>query len=203
MRKPSYISNLYKEGKSKISVKSVLDLSGAVLDEKKSKPERGVYWYKSPFRDESEASLQATVLGKNVWMDHGTGEGGNVLDLKARIENWDLPSKEMTDWIKDWLRGSVVSSRVREVVEPSSVNEEKKSVLTSVKPLENRALIDYLNSREIRSSTVREYVSDVYYKLDEKNGFGIGMKNDSGGYAVRNKYMKTCVGPQDITTIRN
>ena len=39
--------------------------------------------------------------------------------------------------------------------------------------------------------------------MNGKNYFGIGFKNDSGGYEIRNKFAKICLGKKDISTIKN
>lgn len=41
------------------------------------------------------------------------------------------------------------------------------------------------------------------YELDVKEYYGIGFKNDSGGYEIRNPYIKTSSAPKDIKTITN
>jgi DNA primase len=38
------------------------------------------YWYLSPLRDEKTASFKVNRK-LNVWYDHATGKGGNVIDL--------------------------------------------------------------------------------------------------------------------------
>jgi hypothetical protein len=49
------------------------------------KIQRNNYWYRSPLRNEGEASFKINTR-LNVWYDHGSGEGVNLLDLGARIE---------------------------------------------------------------------------------------------------------------------
>ena len=39
--------------------------------------------------------------------------------------------------------------------------------------------------------------------MNDKKYFGIGFKNDSGGYEIRNAYSKICLGKKDITSIKN
>ena len=39
--------------------------------------------------------------------------------------------------------------------------------------------------------------------MKDKNFFVIGFNNDSGGYEIRNKYSKICLGKKDISTIKN
>ena len=39
--------------------------------------------------------------------------------------------------------------------------------------------------------------------MNDKNYFGIGFKNDSGGYEIRNAFSKICLGKKDITSIKS
>ena len=48
-----------------------------------------------------------------------------------------------------------------------------------------------------------EFLKEVHYRMNDKNYFGIGFKNDSGGYEIRNKYSKICLGKKDFSTIKN
>ena len=41
-------------------------------------------WYKSPFRNESEASFKVNTA-INSWFDFGMGRGGNIIDLAAHL----------------------------------------------------------------------------------------------------------------------
>ncbi|MCB0458954.1 MAG: DNA primase, partial [Flavobacteriaceae bacterium] len=41
-------------------------------------------WFLSPFRSESQASFKVSKT-KNRWYDHGTGIGGNVIDLVIQL----------------------------------------------------------------------------------------------------------------------
>src|SRR5690625_3592905 len=38
------------------------------------------YWYMSPLREEKTASFKVNRAA-NVWFDHGTGKGGNLIDF--------------------------------------------------------------------------------------------------------------------------
>jgi hypothetical protein len=42
------------------------------------------YWYRSPLRNERDASFKVNTRF-NVWYDHGSGEGGNILDLGVKL----------------------------------------------------------------------------------------------------------------------
>jgi CHC2 zinc finger len=42
------------------------------------------HWYRSPFREERTPSFKVNSR-LNVWFDHGTGEGGTIIDLAAKL----------------------------------------------------------------------------------------------------------------------
>ena len=46
----------------------------------------GCQWYRSPSRIEKTPSFKLT-RDANGWYDHGTGEGGNILDLAYRLQS--------------------------------------------------------------------------------------------------------------------
>ena len=41
-------------------------------------------WYKSPFRQETEASFKVSVE-HNLWFDYGLGRGGNIIALAQEL----------------------------------------------------------------------------------------------------------------------
>src|SRR5699024_9685340 len=43
----------------------------------------------------------------------------------------------------------------------------------------------------------------VYYQLNNKTYYGIGFKNDLGGFEIRNPYFKASSSPKGITTMNN
>ena len=69
------------------------------------------------------------------------------------------------------------------------------------KEIQHPALLDYLKSRNVEDQ--KKWVEEVHYRMNDKNYFGIGFKNDSGGYEIRNAYSKICLGKKDITSIKN
>jgi len=69
----------------------------------------------------------------------------------------------------------------------------------SVSEVRHRALIQYLGERKIDDNI--HLLREIYYRVSDKKYFGIGFKNDSGGYEIRNKYSKICLGRKDITKV--
>jgi hypothetical protein len=66
-----------------------------------------------------------------------------------------------------------------------------------------------LQDRGVFAEAVKSrIVSEVYYDYIDDSGaskryFGVGWSNDGGGYDVRSKYGKICIGQKDLLTIGN
>jgi len=71
---------------------------------------------------------------------------------------------------------------------------------TIIHPLMNPVLINYLKSRMIPYSLGKQYLDEVMTTGKGRHYFSVGFRNDSDGYALRNKHYKGCEGNQDITT---
>ena len=72
-----------------------------------------------------------------------------------------------------------------------------------VKELAHPALKGYLKSRNIGPRTSVKYIREVHYRFKNRNYFAIGLRNDSGGWELRNKYYKNSGSPKDVTHIKN
>ncbi|MDR1896214.1 MAG: toprim domain-containing protein [Prevotellaceae bacterium] len=48
------------------------------------------------------------------------------------------------------------------------------------------------------------YCKEIHYRINDKNYFSIGFKNDKGGYELSSPpNFKSCISPKEITSIRN
>ncbi|KAA6313437.1 DNA primase, partial [termite gut metagenome] len=48
------------------------------------------------------------------------------------------------------------------------------------------------------------YCKEIHYRINDRNYFGVGFRNDRGGYELSNPSgFKGCISPKEITTIRN
>jgi len=80
--------------------------------------------------------------------------------------------------------------------------------INALEPLSHPLLIDYITSRAISRLTASKWlvqlsISFPYSKSDpNKQHLVVGFKNDSGGYEMRNKYLKVSNSPKNIRTIR-
>ena len=154
-------------------------------------------WFLSPLRSETQASFK--VCKKlNSWYDHGAGKGGNVIDLICLVHK--LSVKE----VLEWLDKNEISFFLHQ--QPILKKEEQKNhpiVIHKIKELQHPALKQYLVSRNISIRLAKKIIKEVHYQFKDKNYFAIGLQNDSGGWELRNKYLKNGSSPKDVTHLKN
>jgi len=156
------------------------------------------YWYISPYREEKTASFKVNRV-KNLWYDHGAGEGGNIIDLVLKIENCNV--KEALSILEGNISVSSVHRNRQISLLKDNTSSQKQEILR-VTILSNIALLDYIKSRNIDIVIAKKYLLEIYYRYDKKNYFALAFKNDSGGYEIRSKYFKGTIGTKNITTIK-
>jgi hypothetical protein len=152
-------------------------------------------WYNSPFRNETTPSFKVDRQN-NIWYDFGTGTGGNLLDLVMNFEKTGVTGALMILQRPEF-------SNTRFSFSEQQVSETKIFEIKRLQPLQNRVLVEYLNSRKISQAKAVNYVNEVYYKVNGKQYFSLAFKNDRGGYELRNKYSKRSTNPKTITTIKS
>ncbi|MEN8191886.1 MAG: toprim domain-containing protein [Bacteroidota bacterium] len=155
-------------------------------------------WFLSPFRSETEASFKVDKI-KNCWYDHGIGKGGNIIDLFCMLYSCSV--KEALEILN---KSQPIFSFHQQPVLEGDI-ERKKDVITilKIKDIIHPALIEYLHSRKISIKAAKRYCKEVWYKFKGKTYFAIGLKNQSGGWELRNKYFKNSTSPKNITHIQN
>ena len=152
-------------------------------------------WYKSPFREETEASFKVNT-DRNLWFDYGLGKGGNIIALAEELYASDyvpyLLNKiaERVPHIR-----SVSFSFRQQASEPSFQHLE-------VGELTHPALLRYLQERGININLARLECKELHFIHNGKPYFAIGFPNVAGGYEVRNRFFKGCIAPKDISYIR-
>jgi hypothetical protein len=162
------------------------------------------FWYKAPYRKDSNPSFKLNIK-KQIWYDVSSGIGGNILDLVMLMFQTDLSGALE---ILEKPGNSNQSFFLSEQQETYSSNIEIKHL----QPLQNRALIEYLQSRKITPAKAANYVQEAYYttyKEQVKPFFAIAFKNDLGGFELRNGFksekfpdgFKGGSTPKTITTI--
>ena len=156
------------------------------------------YWYLSPLREERTASFKVNQK-LNRWYDHGLGKGGNIIDFAILYNNCTVG--EFLHQLNSNL--SFQQPCVRYLEKQVDENVESKISILQEKVLSSFSLLRYLQQRRLPVDLVERYCREIKYELNGKEYFGIGFKNNSGGYEIRNPYFKASSSPKDITTFNN
>ena len=161
--------------------------------------------FKHPLRTDNDPSLSVfinRINGNWSYKDFALNQTGNIIDFVIRNYN------EVSD----------VSSALKKICEILNITQERKYIpiefehkkttnnsieIKSIKELNNRALIDYLNERKINVSIAQKYLKEIYFTIQKddeiKNYFGLCFENRNNGYEVRNKYIKNNLISKDIS----
>ena len=153
-------------------------------------------WYKSPLREETDASFKVnTELEK--WYDFGIGKGGNIIALAAELYH----SEDVAYLLKRIEeRTAYIRPASFSFGRQHSDNQPYQGL--RVGELSSPALIAYLQERGINIGLAKRECRELRFMNADKPYFAIGFPNMAGGYEVRNRYFKGCVAPKDITHIR-
>ncbi|RXM40434.1 DNA primase [Chryseobacterium sp. CH21] len=152
-------------------------------------------WYLNPFASESQASFKINK-SLNYWYLFSEGIGGSNTDFMKRYLNTSVNEVLL------WAEGQGFSSFQYQKISNQKLEDQIKNYeIIDVKQIQHPALIEYLKSRKVEAQS--EFLKELHYRMNDNNYFGIGFKNDSGGYEIRNKYSKICLGKKDISSIKN
>ena len=153
-------------------------------------------WYKSPLRNETDASFKVNTE-LNQWHDFGIGKGGNIIALAA-----ELYHSENVAYLLERIaeRTPYIRPATFSFGEQKTHNSSFQDV--QVGELSSPALIDYLRERGINIELAKRECKELRFENNGKTYFAIGFPNMAGGYELRNHYFKGCIAPKDITHIR-
>ncbi|WP_449435503.1 toprim domain-containing protein [Pedobacter steynii] len=82
-------------------------------------------------------------------------------------------------------------------------DEDGKVKITKVDELADKSLLVYLETRRINLAFARAYCKQADFTIGHRKYTAIAFANRSGGYELRNSFMKVCSSPKDITLIDN
>lgn len=161
-----------------------------------SKIRNNDYWYFSPLRDEKTPSFKVSRK-LNRWYDHGLGKGGNLVDFAILYHGCTVSE------LLQNLCGNL--SLQKPLLQQSFTKPEPENHIKILGDfiLSSTALLRYLQQRRIPVDIADRYCREVRYELNGKVYYGIGFKNDLGGFEIRNPYFKASSSPKGITTIDN
>lgn len=174
--------------KQNVSIRSVLE-SFSLFPVKEN---RRTAFYFALDREEKVPSLCVDFI-KDIAFDFGTGKSYDVITIVQQIKKCSV--SEALKYLSSF-NFPVNIERFAEEIQPGTSYR-----ILKVEEVRHPALIQYLDSRKV--SEQKKWVREVHYELDGRKYFGIGFKNDSDGFEIRNKYAKLCLGSKDVTWINN
>ena len=174
-----------------ISLEEVLQILGH-LPTKQSEKEA---WFLSPFAPENHASFKINK-NLNYWYLFSEGIGGNNVNFMKKYLNASV--KEVLEWAENQ---NFSSFQNQNFPNQKFENLAKNYEIFEVKEIQHPALLEYLKMRKVENQ--KHLIQEIHYQMNNKNYFGIGFKNDSDGYEIRNAYSKICLGKKNITRINN
>lgn len=171
----------------------------ASLGFKPEKIRQNDYWYLSPNHAENTASFKVN-RSKNVWFDHGTGEGGNLVDFAMRYFNCGL-----TEALNKIESGNISqSSHILQAPVSSSIDAANSIKIIRVdQSITDMFLLRYLNRRHIDKLVASTFCKQVLYENAGKRFTAIGFKNNCGGYELRSENFKGSSAPKYVTWFNN
>jgi 5S rRNA maturation endonuclease (ribonuclease M5) len=183
-----------KKANENISIREILE-SFSLFPSKDN--QRNAFYYAFD-REEKTPSLSVNYE-KNTAFDFGTAKKYNNVSLVQGIKKCSV--SEALQYLKRF--DFSVSITKTETTDRSNLNPNRSANyrILDIKEVENHSLIQYLKTRKVENQT--EFLKEIHYQMNDKNYYGIGFKNDSDGYEIRNKYSKICLGKKDISTIKN
>ena len=176
-----------------ISIRAVLESFS--LFPSKENPRTAFYFAFD--REEKTPSLSVDFIN-NTAFDFGTGKSYDSISIVQAMKRCSV-----SDALK-YLEPFDFSFQKQNLNLNQNLKLEslpKGYEIIDVKEIQHPALLDYLKSRIVEDQ--KKWVEEVHYRMNDRNYFGIGFKNDSGGYEIRNAYSKICLGKKDSTSIKN
>ena len=201
MDKSEYWKRRYEEANG-ISIKEYLSFHGYA-------PKReggGKAFYQSPIRDGDSDPSFVVFVTTNTWWDFGLGKGRTLIDLGIILDKCRDSKEFVENYAPRFLNGPVFSNGIIDELpkaQPVKGKEEESKVkILSVNPLNSPVLLSYVSSRKISLDIARRFCVEIEFEVNKRH-LAVGFKNDSGGYELRNQYMKISSLPKDSTFINN
>ncbi len=166
------------------------------------------YWYFSPFRQEQTPSFKINRKS-NIWYDHGSGDGGNIIDFGILYHRIDV--RGFLELLTTHYRQNDFSfhpllkkdSTISLVAGEKENTADSKIIVIATRQLSDKRLLHYLKARAISVELAGQYCQEVDFNLYKKQHTAIGFPNGKGGYELRNSYFKGSSSPKTFRFFDN
>ena len=161
---------------------------------------RDNHFYLSPLRTEKTASMK--VDNKlNLWYDHGSAQGGTIIDLVIAMQKARTVSEALTFLKGLNLKIDSIFNDKREKIGYQMTTRESSVNIDKIQSLQDSKLLHYLQQRSINIDTARKYLHEIHYSVDDRKYKALGWLNNKGGYHLRSEFFKGCTS-QDVSIVK-
>lgn len=166
-------------------------------------PQRTVrdnHFYLSPFRTEKTASMKVDDK-LNLWYDHGSAQGGTIIDLVIAMQKARTVSDVLTFLKGLNLKIDSIFNDKREKIGYQMTTIQSSVNIEKIQSLQDSKLSHYLQQRSINIDTARKYLHEIHYSVDDRKYKALGWLNNNGGYHLRSEFFKGCTS-QGISIVK-
>lgn len=153
-------------------------------------------WYHSPFRKEEVPSFIVDV-NNNVWFDHGTDKGGNIIALAKQLYQTDIMPLLME---KIEEVAPAVPPTKFDVLSLTGLEESVKCV--TIEELKSIKDIAYFTSRNIDFAIADKYCKQISFRFNDRDCQAVAFSNIHGGYELRSNIYSGHMLPLAISIVR-
>lgn len=170
------------------------------------KERAGRKWYRRPYGEEKTASFVISQDGM-AFYDHGTGDGGNIIDLAKLIAKVDSVSQALA-FIENTVGTSLQFDRTPTKTtqsQPAAYHVVSTTELILKQNTPHSKEVQWLKKRAIDPNVLNPYIQVVTFGHKDRSGKtyqAIGLPNVSGGYEIRDSqrgFIKVSVGAKDFS----
>lgn len=161
---------------------------------------RDNHFYLSPFRTEKTASMKVDDK-LNLWYDHGSAQGGTIIDLVIAMQKARTVSDVLTFLKGLNLKIDSIFNDKREKIGYQMTTIQSSVNIEKIQSLQDSKLLHYLQQRSINIDTAREYLHEIHYSVDDRKYTALGWLSNSGGYHLRSEFFKGCTS-QDVSIVK-
>ena len=168
------------------------------------------YRFKSPLRPQDNKPSFDVDLDKNMFIDWGTGQTGDIITLVKLLHNTD--TKNALQILSGFNDNKIIQKNDFSFIKQNLFNKSSTKQKTGrLQKIKDSRLINYLYLRRIPEWVWKEcrYLFEYryYYNDNPKKEFtNLAWKNDLGGLELniknKGKPFKSCISPKSITTIK-
>ncbi len=132
--------------------------------------------------------------------------GSNIATICAYLKSSgeDATIADALRWLTNMIAAPASLAKLHSTSRAGKTTGSNWRVVRS-EPIEDLALIRYLENSGIPLHLARQFLQEVYIKnkADNKTAYALGLKNEDGGYELRSPFVKSLVAPATIAFIRS